>query len=56
MPGCPNGRNMVELEFVRDPSAKSPQLGKHGVTQSDDGRHIAVRVGAKLDTKKIERQ
>jgi hypothetical protein len=57
MPGCPNGRNLVELDLVRDPSGKTLQLGKHIVTRSDDGKKVAVRVAAKLDkTMKIERQ
>ena len=45
------------LEVVRDPSAKTLQLGKHVVTRSDDGKQIAVRVSARLDTRReIQRQ
>ena len=57
MPGGLNGQNLVELDLVRDPSAKALQLGKHVVTRSDDGRKITVRRGAKLDNRmKMERK
>ena len=53
MPECPRGRNLVKLDFVYgEPVGKTLQLGRHVVTRADDGKKIAVKVYAKLDTRR----
>ena len=53
MPECPRGRNLVKLDFVYgDAAGKTLRLGKHVVTRSDDGKQIAVKVYAKMDTRR----
>ncbi len=46
-------RGLVKLDFVRgEPVGKDLRLGKHVVTRADDGKQIAVKVYAKLDTRR----